>query len=222
MIRATRITALAVTLLSLFLWSSQTVTLASPSATECFKNPELQGCPTPDSESDSLGSPVDPENEDAVESTPSLLWNIIKLIFALFFILALIYGLLKFFNNRNIVFSKNRTMENLGGMNLAPNRSIQAVRVGKQVFILGVGESIELITEVTDRETKDALVKQEDQQGMDTAFGFEKWIDKFKKTKNSSTPPSNVQFQQLFETQLKDMKNKRQRLTKQQEDRGDE
>lgn len=106
-------------------------------------------------------------------------------------------------------------MENLGGMNLAPNRSIQAVRIGEQVFILGVGDSVEIITEISDPSTKSALIQKNKHQGMEQAFPLDKWLGKWKKDKGKEESTSTVQFQQLFEKQLKDMKEKRKNASRQ-------
>ncbi|WP_167360098.1 flagellar biosynthetic protein FliO [Halobacillus dabanensis] len=183
--------------------------MAQPTAYECLENPVLEGCPSSESTGDSQESPVGEEESGTDEGT-SLVWNIIKLIFALIFVIALIYGLLKFFNQKNKLFSQNKTMENLGGMNLGPNRSIQAVRIGRQVFILGVGESVEMISEITDETTKETLLNR-DEQAPGHAADLLKWTAKMKKDKGP-TENSSIQFQQLFEKQLNDMKDKRKRM----------
>lgn len=215
---AARLAAIFIPLFCFYLWSSPSAVLASPSANECFKNPELQGCPSSETTKQSSNPVEEGEKAEVKDTNPSLFWNIIKLVFALMFILALIYGLLKFFNKRNRVFTKNRTMENLGGMNLAPNRSVQAVRIGKQVFILGVGESIDLITEVTDDETKNSLLKQEEQIQDDLVIN--KWMNLMKKREEKST--QTKQFQELFKGQLNEMKQNRKQLMNTREDQNDE
>ena len=213
MYRTTRWTAFIIALFTICLGSAGFVQ-AAPSATECLENPQLDGCPSSNSAEDSEAPSGDtpPQLEEA---EGSLLWNIVKLVFVLLLVLALIYGLLKFFNSRNKVFNQNRTMENLGGMNLAPNRSIQAVRIGEQVFILGVGDSVEIITEISDPSTKAALIQKDKHQGMEQAFRLDKWLGKWKKDKGKEENTSTLQFQHLFEKQLKDMKEKRENASRQ-------
>ncbi|MBX0356434.1 flagellar biosynthetic protein FliO [Halobacillus sp. Nhm2S1] len=183
---------------------------AQPTAFECLENPQLEGCPS------SEGGQK--ENQQTSDSTVEmndgggLVWNVVKLIFALIFVVALLYGLLKFFNQKNKVFNQNRTMENLGGMNLGPNRSIQAVRIGGQVFILGVGETVQIITEITEEETKQTLINQELNGGSSPQWNLKKWTDKWKEDRQEAGTPSSIQFQQLFENQLSDMKNKRKKV----------
>ncbi|WP_390216371.1 flagellar biosynthetic protein FliO [Halobacillus campisalis] len=188
---------------------------ASPSVTDCAENPEMQGCGSDES---GVNSPEQEIPSADSEENPSMIWNIIKLIFALLLVLALIYGLLKFFNKRSKMFQKNRTMETLGGVTLAPNRSLQAVRIGNEVYVVGVGDSINLITEITDQATKDNLVKQEEQQDI-IQKGFGEFLkNRAKSNQNQSEKSSTVQFQQLFEKQLNEMKENRRKSMNRKDD----
>ncbi|WP_164908443.1 flagellar biosynthetic protein FliO [Halobacillus litoralis] len=221
MFKTTRLTII-LALVGVFIASVPMVAAAQPSAYECLENPQLEGCPSSESTGDQEQPPVEEEIESQEDaSSSSLVWNIIKLIFALIFVVALIYGLLKFFNQKNKLFNRNKTMENLGGMNLGPNRSIQAVRIGGQVFILGVGESVEMIAEITDESTKNTLMQQDEQTQGSTPFAMDKWIGKWKqKNDQPKSSDSSIQFQQLFENQLNDMKKKRKQAVD--EDRRDQ
>ena len=186
MFQSTRKTTVCLLLFLSFFMSSSAVWAAGPSVSDCTKNPELDGCA---SQSDDAGKEDGNEKKEGVISSSSssesqsapLIWSIVRLVFVLILILALIYGLLKFFNSKNKLMNRNRTMENLGGMNLAPNRSIQAVRIGSQVFILGVGDSVEIITEITNEETKEHLLNREEEGNLDQVFGMKKWLAKFNK-----------------------------------------
>ncbi|WP_079480181.1 flagellar biosynthetic protein FliO [Halobacillus salinus] len=203
---------------------SPAVTYASPTVIECSNNPELEGCASFAPAGDSKESPADGEAENMTGSDASLVGTIIKLIFVLILILGLIYGLLKFFNKKNKLFSRNRTMENLGGMNLAPNRSVQAVRIGEQVFILGVGDDVQLVTEVTDENTKTSLLDRE-QLGQAQPFKVGRIMDKFRQTEKSNdqtASSSTVQFQKLFENQLNEMKQKTKKVRRQKQEGSDD
>ncbi|MCP3031206.1 flagellar biosynthetic protein FliO [Halobacillus sp. A1] len=188
---------------------------ASPSVTDCAENPEMQGCGSDESGVESPGQEIPSADS---EENPSMIWNIIKLIFALLLVLALIYGLLKFFNKRSKMFQKNRTMETLGGVTLAPNRSLQAVRIGNEIYVVGVGDSINLITEITDQATKDTLVKQEEHPDI-IQKGFGEFLkNRAKSNQNQSGKSSTVQFQQLFEKQLNEMKENRRKSMNRKDD----
>ncbi|WP_226578792.1 flagellar biosynthetic protein FliO [Halobacillus litoralis] len=212
MFSTTRAAAMIV-VIGMFIGLMPVQVMAQPNVSECLENPQLEDCPSVDSTGDEQESPVESKGTGAEKKESSLVWNIIKLIIALFFVVALIYGLLKFFNQKNKLFNQNRTMENLGGMNLGPNRSIQAVRIGQQVFLLGVGDTVEMITEITDETTKSSLLKQDREDQFQPAQQMKKWMEQWKKSQSTSSS-STVQFQQLFENQLNDMKNKRKNAVK--------
>ena len=69
-------------------------------------------------------------------------FDFIKMFIALGFVLFLVYFLLKFVTKRNRIFQQGQSVMNLGGTNLGQNKSIQVVKVGKRVLVVGVGESI--------------------------------------------------------------------------------
>ncbi|UOQ93231.1 flagellar biosynthetic protein FliO [Halobacillus shinanisalinarum] len=196
---------LLVTFLLLSLGSS--VSALGPSVSECAKDPELEGCDTstPKEQNEQNSESPVVSNDGAA---PSIVWNVVKLIFVLLFVLALIYGLLKFFNKRSKVFNKNRTMENLGGLTLAPNKSIQAVRIGDQVFVIGVGDSIEVITEITEDKTKQNLLHQEKNDDF-VNQGFSQLLNRKKHDDHELSKTTQSSFKDLFEQQLGEMKEKR-------------
>ncbi|MFD2925535.1 flagellar biosynthetic protein FliO [Halobacillus naozhouensis] len=210
MITGIRRTCAIVIVMFLSLSLGYQVHALGPSVSECAKNPELEGCTPadPDSENDQNtdGAAVTDSGSDT-----SIVWNIIKLVFALLLVLALIYGLLKFFNKRSKSFTKNRTMENLGGLTLAPNKSLQAVRIGEQIFIVGVGDSVEVITEITEQSTRESFLHQENHDLVNKGISH---LLKQNKGRTDDAAQSAVSpFKQLFEQQLNEMKNKRKNVT---------
>ncbi|SIS37610.1 flagellar biosynthetic protein FliO [Salimicrobium flavidum] len=162
---------------------------SSPSVSECAQNPELEGCAQEEQQEGSGGETVD--------TSEPLWWSVTKLLFALLFVLALIYGILKFVQKKNKLFQSTRQMENLGGVPLGQNRSVQAVKIGESIYILGVGDSVEMLTEITDEETKRQLIREDDGKSL-PAMSFS--------GSKSGEGKSTIQFQQLFEKQLSEMK----------------
>ncbi|WP_284139962.1 MULTISPECIES: flagellar biosynthetic protein FliO [unclassified Virgibacillus] len=111
-------------------------------------------------EADTNESPsvkADEESVEKVEKNESIWISILKTIIALFFILALIYALLRFLNHRNKRFNHVKTLENLGGIAVGQNKSIQIIRVGKKYFLIGVGDDIHMLQEINDEEMKQEL-----------------------------------------------------------------
>src|SRR5690625_983644 len=93
----------------------------------------------------------------------SMFFNVLKVFFALLFILLLIYLAIRFLNNRHLSTAQRKVMENLGGISLGQNKSVQVIRVGEKVYLLGVGENVELLKEISDQNLIDELIHKNDQ-----------------------------------------------------------
>lgn len=89
----------------------------------------------------------------------SLAISIVKTIVLLGLILFLIYFLLKLLNKKNRLFQQSKTLENLGGISLGQNKSIQVIRVGEKMYLIGVGDNVELLQEVSDEVTKKSTIR---------------------------------------------------------------
>lgn len=86
-------------------------------------------------------------------------WDFIKMMFALGFILFLIYVLLKFVTKKNRVFQQGQAIVNLGGTSLGQNKSVQMIKVGKRVLVVGVGESITLLKEIDNEQESSSIIE---------------------------------------------------------------
>ncbi|MFG6115107.1 flagellar biosynthetic protein FliO [Halobacillus sp. MO56] len=204
---------------------SPNLVIASPSVIDCTENPALEGCA--EGGTGAGEAPVDAEEQsnEPSPSNDSMAWNLIQLLFSLLLVLGLIYGLLKFFNRKNKMFQKNRKLENIGGLSLGPNRSLQLIRIADRVLVIGVGENVDLVTEITDEASKQNLLEADQEETLDEQLISRFFNKKDKKKPKTYQQASSVQFQQLFEGELGDLKESRQRLLhnkKQREDHHDE
>src|SRR5690625_648829 len=89
----------------------------------------------------------------------SFLLNILKMFFALLLILALIFLIAKLWNRKNNQLQQSNILENLGGIPLGQNKSLQIVRIGNRFYVLGIGESVELLMEITDDHITEQFVQ---------------------------------------------------------------
>ncbi len=87
-------------------------------------------------------------------------WDIIKMILATAFVVGLLYFLLKFLNKRSRMYKSSRLIENLGGTALGGNRSVQIIKVGNRILVVGVGENIQLLKELTDSEECSQIISE--------------------------------------------------------------
>jgi flagellar protein FliO/FliZ len=145
-------------------------------------------------------------------------WDFLRMIFALIFVVALLYFILRFISKKTKAYQKANFIENLGGTNLGANRSIQLVKVGDRVLIVGVGENIQLLTEIEDVEERKQLLAEYNQK-------VEQMIqpsDFISKLKNKWVKPeaSVNSFTTELKTQLDQLKQSRKQLMRKLDEKG--
>jgi len=140
----------------------------------------------------------------------------IKTLFALVFVLGLLFGLLKFVNRKNKLYDKNRLMKNMGGISLGQHKSIQLVVIGESYYLIGVGDDIRLLKEITDSDEIDKLVEfYAGDTSTEIASGMlnrilAKVAGKSKKDLNPKAEET-TDFGTVFKSQLEEMKEDRKR-----------
>lgn len=140
--------------------------------------------------------------------------DVVKMIFALILVIGLLYYLLKFINKKSRSYQQNRFVQNFGGTSLGGNRSLQIVKAGKRILILGVGEDIRLLKEIEDQQEIDDFIKLYDEQ-MDRSMEPKDIVSKLSKSlkglkKNTET--SQPTFQNLLKEQLLNLKKERKNM----------
>ncbi|HJF31060.1 MAG TPA: flagellar biosynthetic protein FliO [Sporosarcina psychrophila] len=139
----------------------------------------------------------------------------IKTLFALLFVLGLLFGLLKFVNRKNRLYDKTRLMKNMGGISLGQHKSIQLVVIGESYYVIGVGEDIRLLKEITDPDEIDKLVEFYEGDNAETTTGMLNRI--LAKVTGKSKSDSNIRteespdFSNIFQSRLEEMKEERKR-----------
>jgi flagellar protein FliO/FliZ len=161
------------------------------------------------------GNPSSPKEESIENQTPTVtFFDYVKMVAALIFVVALIYFLLKFINQKGRSFQQTKIINHLGGTPLGGNRSVQIVKIGNQVLVLGVGEDIQLLKEVQDEKEKEEIL----------AFynsGTEQMSDPrtlvsnmLMKVKGSQSDASSSSFQSHLKRQLEEMSKGRKKMLK--------
>lgn len=163
--------------------------------------------------------PVQIEDRQSVNNSSfSFIRNFIKMIFALLLILGLIYVIVKILGRKNHTLQQSKVIENLGGIPLGQNKSIQLVRIGDQILVIGVGENIELLFELTDEKTIELIHENEQIQTMPNNF-LQFLTDKFQSSREKEN--QSKEFEQLFTNELDKMKEKRAQIIEEQKSRDD-
>ncbi|MCC2931454.1 flagella biosynthesis regulatory protein FliZ [Bacillus mojavensis] len=146
------------------------------------------------------------ETEGAAAPSVSA-FDFVKMIFALLFVIALIYGLVKLMNKRNRLLKPFQYVENIGGTSVGQNRSIQLIKVGNSVLVVGVGETIQLLKEIEDeKEIEDILSQHE--EAMSSKIEWQKLA---KPLKGSENQPQQklTSFSKALKEQLEELKQNR-------------
>ncbi len=146
--------------------------------------------------------------------------DIFRMIFALLFVAGLLYVLLRVINKKNRGYQHGQTIENLGGTPLGGNRSVQMVRIGEKIYIVGVGDSVQLLNVIDDKEEYNKLIEEHNQKleqqiaPMDIAA---KLMDKVRVKTSGDTSHS---FRNQFQEQLEQLKEERKKVTKEMSKKG--
>jgi len=139
-------------------------------------------------------------------------WDYVKTIFALVFVVVLLYVVLKFLNKRNLKYQQNQIIQNLGGLSLGTQKSVQLLQVGETLLLVGVGEDIQLLMEITDNDEKEKLltIYNDKQEFASTSPHIAELLGKFKK--NSVEKQVDTQeslFGEILQKKLSTIKKQR-------------
>lgn len=205
------------TLLSLImLFILAPIELEAQSLLDCEDNQPIEDCLK--QEGDILENPQNDDSGTTNSSNFSFFKSFIQMIFALLLILALIYVMVKILARKNQGLQESNIIENLGGLSLGQNKSLQLIRIGEQVMVLGVGDNIELLYEITDPNILKSL--QEYKEGQEKQGNILQILnDKLQKNKQKEKQSTN--FKQLFIDELESIKENREQIIEEHRDRDD-
>ncbi|WP_038702059.1 flagellar biosynthetic protein FliO [Planococcus sp. PAMC 21323] len=159
-------------------------------------------------------------NEEPVEETPaettetapieekSLAGILVQLALYTLLIVVMIYGLIKFLAARQKNLQPNHGIRLMGGTPLGNNKSLQVVKVGGQIYLIGVGDEVTLIKEFSDEAEINSIEEDFEQQP-----ALSKSLRAFSKKKEKATQASKAtSFDELFNQSIDKQKNKQHQL----------
>ncbi len=154
-------------------------------------------------------------NNNKQLSIPGL---ILRIIIVLVIIIGLIYLLLKLLNRSSNFTKQGEVLTNLGGISLGMNKSAQMLKVGDKIYLIGVGEDISILTEITDPATIEQLLEKQQVAPLSSSSFLEQFKLLGKKTKSTDESAQvdntfkNQDFASLFKGELDTMKEKREKI----------
>ncbi|SDB88775.1 flagellar protein FliO/FliZ [Pelagirhabdus alkalitolerans] len=212
---------IAMTLMILMLWAPESIMAEenNQSVRDYFDNEEVE-IDDSDQDEQSEEQTTNLTDELAQEQT-NVFVLMIQVALALALIIGLIYLLLKFFNRASHGNKEGKHLQNLGGISVGSNKSIQTIKVGDQVFLIGVGNDVSLLTEITDEQSKRKMSEQTKSTGFDHQSILNQILRKNseeKTDKNKDVTNETNGFGSLFKGELDAMKNKRKEIRSHYED----
>lgn len=149
-------------------------------------------------------------NEIAPASESFSLWGFIKVFLAFIFVLALLIAVLKFLNKRNVKYQQNSVVRNVGGISVGAQKSVQILQVGNRLYMVGVGENVQLLKEVSDEEEIEQILSHYDEK--QTAISTVPYIVELFKGKSEQKQKTEQQaqsFGNIFDSKLSEIKKER-------------
>ncbi|KON68498.1 hypothetical protein AKG34_06490 [Peribacillus butanolivorans] len=147
------------------------------------------------------------------------IWEFLRMIFATIFVVGLLYIILKFINKKSKSYQKANSVENLGGTSLGANRSVQLVKVGGRILVVGVGENIQLLKEIDNPEEYEQLMKDYNEK-MDQMIQPGEFATKLKNKWLKKREIETNSFSSEFKNKLDQMSDSRKNLLNELERKG--
>lgn len=126
------------------------------------------------------------------------------LIFYTLLIVGLIYLLIRFLATKQRAIQTNQLVQVMGGGTVGQQKSVQLVKVGSQVLVVGIGQDVTLLKEIEDEAEKAKLIEAMEEQSVQLKEK-PKWLERGlemirPRTSSDSTP--NRSFQALLQQSL--------------------
>ncbi|TDF98355.1 flagellar protein [Paenibacillus piri] len=149
-------------------------------------------------------------------STADTMWMVVKVIFFLILIIGIFFVIVKFLSQKN-KFLFGRSLRSLGGLPLGPNKSIQVVEIGRSLYIVGVGDNVQLLEKVEDAEEVAYITEMLTNSSSMNTVSFETlsgWLGKRKNKREQDDiqiEESDVTatFQQVFHNKMQHLSDRK-------------
>lgn len=196
---------LFLTLLSLmmvvvpFKYSVSFAAQSNPSIQDCIDNPKL----CDDNTKKQTGQDI-----SEVKSSKLTFFDYVKMIFSFGIVIGLLYLVLYWIKRNGNSFSKNSVITSLGGTSVGSNKSVQIIKIGNSLYVVGVGEDITLLKEISDSEEIQSIEEIREQKTQ-TEVKVTKWFENAMKQDHRSIASTKESFKNLFNQQMQSLKDKK-------------
>ncbi|MDF2924712.1 MAG: flagellar protein [Paenibacillaceae bacterium] len=149
-------------------------------------------------------------------STGSVYMMLAQVVFFLLVIIGIFLFIMKIVSQKNKSFQSGRSIKSLGGLGLGQNKSVQLVQIGKSLYVLGVGNDVELVAKIEDQEEIEYIVEHLHAGTTREFKGFPTFGEWLKRLKGRQTRSEDLDvtpsFQAVFQEKMQRMANRQQDL----------
>ncbi len=113
---------------------------------------------------------------------------LVKLVFMLGIVLAILFFVLRFIQRKSVSFQDGKNLQSLGGIGIGQNRSVQLIKTGNSVLVVGVGDTVTLLKEINDEDEVKMMLEQRPAQNVSavTSQLKSKWLKNINEKKDSN------------------------------------
>jgi flagellar protein FliO/FliZ len=166
-----------------------------------YLNPTQSDTPTADVNSD-----TDSERASAAFG----ILDYVKVLLSLALVIGLLVYVLKFLNKKNIAYQQNNMLQSLGGVSVGPQKSVQIVKVGNRVLVVGVGDDVKLLADIDDEvEVGHLLALYEDQYNQPASKPYIFQLLSRNKEKQTNDVDEDKPFSEMLNSRLSEIKKQR-------------
>lgn len=139
---------------------------------------------------------------------------IVKVCFVLVVVIILFYMIIRVLAKRNQIIGTGQSIRSLGGVPLGQNKSIQIVEIGHCLYLVGVGENIQLLEKIDDPDEVAFLTELLTNKSSNTQFAsFSDWFKKVRsKSNHEIEEDSTSSYQQVFYDKMQNSMNRKKRF----------
>ncbi|MBG9800065.1 flagellar biosynthetic protein FliO [Brevibacillus laterosporus] len=146
--------------------------------------------------------------DSPVPKSPSILGYVVQIVFSLAVVVGLIYLLFKWLGKRQAGgFRESGPFRTVGGYSLGTGKSIQLVMIGDSLYVLGVGDNIQLIRQIPPGDELDVILADiENKAAPDWSWNkLGHLFQAQSKTTSTHTQQTDASFDQLLDEQWREV-----------------
>jgi len=147
----------------------------------------------------------------ALKSSKLTFLDYVKMIFSFGIVIGLLYLVLYWIKRNGNSFNKNSLITSLGGTSVGSNKSVQIIKIGNSLYVVGVGENITLLKEIQDSD-EIQVIEQKSEQRYQAEIKVSKWFQHVMNNENKNLNTTKDSFKNLFNQQVQSIKGKKNSL----------